>query len=111
MTRHICGAVFTANYLQDQLDEQAKGTTGYAAVRPRNLLTCKIPLPPLDEQQRIVARIEQLAAKIEEARGLRDIKLPTKLKRFYPGNCLSCRRRVQDCWLQAYHVWKTLAKS
>jgi type I restriction enzyme S subunit len=65
------GAVFTANYLQEQLDEQAKGTTGYAAVRPRNLLTCKIPLPPLDEQRRIVARIEQLAAKIADARFLR----------------------------------------
>ena len=27
--------------------------------------------PPLDEQRRLVARIEALAAKIEEARGLR----------------------------------------
>jgi type I restriction enzyme, S subunit len=30
-----------------------------------------IPLPPLSEQRRIVARIEELAAKIEEAHGLR----------------------------------------
>jgi type I restriction enzyme S subunit len=30
-----------------------------------------IPLPPLEEQQRIVARIEELAALIEEAQGLR----------------------------------------
>jgi len=30
-----------------------------------------IPLPPLEEQQRIVARIEELAALTEEARGLR----------------------------------------
>jgi len=30
----------------------------------------RIPLPPLEEQQRIVARIEKLAAKIEEAREL-----------------------------------------
>jgi len=34
-------------------------------------LAMEIPLPPLDEQRRIVARIEELAAKIEEARGLR----------------------------------------
>ncbi len=34
-------------------------------------LNLKIPLPPLAKQQRIVARIEELAAKIEEARGLR----------------------------------------
>ncbi len=35
------------------------------------LLAFRIPLPPLDEQRRIVAQIEALAAKIEEARGLR----------------------------------------
>jgi type I restriction enzyme S subunit len=31
----------------------------------------EIPLPSLPEQRRIVARIEELAAKIDEARGLR----------------------------------------
>lgn len=64
-------AIFTANYLQEQLYAEAKGTTGYAAVRPKNLLTASIPLPPIADQRRIVARIEELAAKIEEARGLR----------------------------------------
>jgi type I restriction enzyme S subunit len=64
-------AIFTANYLEEQLNASAKGTTGYAAVRPKHLLAAQIPLPSLDEQRRIVARIEQLAAKIEEARGLR----------------------------------------
>jgi type I restriction enzyme S subunit len=65
-------SIFTANYLQDQLDVEAKGTTGYAAVRPKNLLAAEIPLPPLPEQRRIVARIESLASKIEEARVLRE---------------------------------------
>lgn len=64
-------AIFAANYLQEQLDSQARGTTGYAAVRPVHLLAAQIPLPPLEEQRRIVARIEELAAKVEEARGLR----------------------------------------
>jgi type I restriction enzyme S subunit len=64
-------AIFDANYLEGQLDAEAKGTTGYAAVRPKILLSCEIPLPPLPEQQRIVTRIEELAAKINEARGLR----------------------------------------
>jgi type I restriction enzyme S subunit len=34
-------------------------------------LAMQIPLPPLDEQRRIVAQIEALAARIEQARGLR----------------------------------------
>jgi type I restriction enzyme, S subunit len=38
---------------------------------PESLFACNIPLPPLLEQQRIVARIEELAAKINEAWVLR----------------------------------------
>ncbi len=49
----------------------AQGSTNYAAIRPRHVLGYEIPLPPLEEQRRIVTRIEELAAKIEEARGLR----------------------------------------
>jgi len=49
----------------------AQGSTNYAAIRPNDVLGYSIPLPPLAEQQRIVARIEELAAKIEEARVLR----------------------------------------
>jgi type I restriction enzyme S subunit len=64
-------AIFDANYLQEQLDAEAKGTTGYAAVRPKILLACGIPLPPLVEQRRIVARIEELTNRIEEALDLR----------------------------------------
>ncbi|MBI3248015.1 MAG: restriction endonuclease subunit S [Deltaproteobacteria bacterium] len=40
-------------------------------LNPDALFKCEIPLPSLSEQQRIVARIEELAVKIEEARGLR----------------------------------------
>lgn len=49
----------------------AQGSTNYAAVRPNEVLGYRLPLPALEEQRRIVARIEELAAKIEEARGLR----------------------------------------
>ncbi len=46
----------------------SRGTTNYAAIRPSHVLGYTMPLPPLEEQQRIVARIEQLAAKVEEAK-------------------------------------------
>jgi type I restriction enzyme S subunit len=49
----------------------AQGSTNYAAIRPNDVLGYQIPLPPLDEQRRIVARIEELAARIEEAQKLR----------------------------------------
>lgn len=50
---------------------QAKGSTNYAAIRPSDVLSYEIPLPLLEEQQRIVARIEEFTPKIEEARELR----------------------------------------
>ncbi len=54
-----------------QCDEKSRGTSGKNRIRPEQFLAITIPLPSLDEQRRIVARIEELAAKIEEARGLR----------------------------------------
>src|SRR5437870_9616097 len=36
--------IFRRNYLEDQLGGEARGTTGYAAVRPKHLLGCEIPL-------------------------------------------------------------------
>jgi type I restriction enzyme S subunit len=49
----------------------SEGTTNRVRLKIGRFLATKIPLPPLEEQQRIVARIEELAGKIEEARGLR----------------------------------------
>jgi type I restriction enzyme, S subunit len=49
----------------------AQGSTNYAAIRPSHVLNYEIPLPQLATQRRIVARIEELTAKIEEARELR----------------------------------------
>jgi len=57
-----------------QCDEKSQGTSGKNRIRPERFLEIKIPLPPLEEQQRIVARIEELAAKVEEARGLRRVE-------------------------------------
>jgi type I restriction enzyme, S subunit len=49
----------------------SEGTTNRVRLKRDRFLTTEIPLPPLDEQRRIVARIEALAAKVEEARCLR----------------------------------------
>lgn len=40
---------------------KARGSTNYAAIRPSNVLGYLMPLPPLAEQQRIVARLDRVA--------------------------------------------------
>ena len=89
---HLEGAIVSSHYFlfgvsADRLDRRfldyyvrtknfrdqvtAQGSTNYAAIRPGDVLGYTMPLPPLLEQRRVVARIEELAGKIEEARGLR----------------------------------------
>ncbi|MDP1859520.1 MAG: hypothetical protein Q8K82_12670 [Gemmatimonadaceae bacterium] len=46
-------------FFRDQVE--AQGSTNYAAIRPGHVLSYVIPLLPLDEQRRIVARIETVA--------------------------------------------------
>lgn len=48
----------------------AKGSTNYSAVRPGAVLGYKVPLPPLDEQHRIVAKVGEALVKLEEAQQL-----------------------------------------
>ena len=49
----------------------SKGTTNRVRLKPEKFLEIEISLPLLEEQKHIVARIESLLAKIEEARKLR----------------------------------------
>lgn len=58
-------------FFWNQCDEKSRGTSGQNRIRPERFLEILIPLPSLKEQCRIVARIEELAAKVEEARGMR----------------------------------------
>jgi type I restriction enzyme S subunit len=54
-----------------ECERLSQGTSGKNRIKPEKFLTIEIPLPPLAEQWRVVARVDELASKIEEARGLR----------------------------------------
>ena len=54
-----------------QCDEKSQGTSGQNRIKPEQFLRIEIPLPPLADQRRIVARIEELAAQSNEARTIR----------------------------------------
>lgn len=65
---------FTQEYVWNAVEEQSSGSTPTSRLRLKEpqFLALQIPLPPLDEQQRIVARIEELAGRIAETKGLRE---------------------------------------
>ncbi len=67
--RHFLGFFIRTPAFREQV--AAQGSTNYAAIRPAHVLGYEIPLPPLAEQRRVVARIEVLAAQIGEAHALR----------------------------------------
>jgi len=81
------GAVVSSHYFLFELDEscldaryldhycrtqrfrtqvEAQGSTNYAAIRPADVLAYTIPLPPLSEQQTLVARLDALAEKTRQ---------------------------------------------
>lgn len=55
------------NYFNDELWSKASATT-ISIVNKSKMESCVFPLPPLDEQQRIVDRIESLFAKLDDAK-------------------------------------------
>jgi type I restriction enzyme S subunit len=72
-------------------------------LKEEQLVAMAIPLPPLGEQRRIVARIEELAARIEEARGLRraaadevgQLAVSAEM-RLWPDDCLATAPTLAD---------------
>ena len=51
-----------------QCDSLSRGTSGKNRLRPERFLEVCLPLPPLDEQHRVVAKLDKMAALVEERR-------------------------------------------
>lgn len=50
----------------------SEGTTNRVRLKEDKFLSMKIPLPPLEEQRRIVARVEEMVGKVQEVRSLKN---------------------------------------
>jgi type I restriction enzyme S subunit len=63
---------FKQSKVWEQLKDKAQGMGARRdSVSIKKFLSIEIPLPPLEEQRRIVARVEELVGKVEEVRSLR----------------------------------------
>lgn len=51
-----------------QCDNLSRGTSGQNRLRPERFLDIHLPLPPLDEQERIVAKLDKVAGLVGERR-------------------------------------------
>jgi type I restriction enzyme, S subunit len=65
---HFLGYYSQTASFQDQV--VSRGSTNYAAIRPSHVLGYTIPLPPIDVQRRIVARLHDVSAKVGKVRDL-----------------------------------------
>lgn len=60
------------NYRLDEMIAQAHGGVGLRHITKKKLESIEIPLPSLPEQRRIVARIKEMVARVDEIRKLRE---------------------------------------
>ena len=58
--------------LWTQCDRLSRGTSGQNRLRPDRFLEVRLPLPPLDEQLRIVGRLDRVARLVARVRQLRE---------------------------------------
>lgn len=53
------------HWFWEKCDYQSRGTSGKNRIRPEKFLSITIPLPPIDEQRRVVRRIERANEKLQ----------------------------------------------
>ncbi len=83
--------------IEGSLAEQGTGST-FTAISKSDLEQIDVPLPPLNEQRRIVAKLERLLSRVDTAQA-RLAKIPRILKRFRQSVlAAACSGRLTADW-------------
>lgn len=69
LLREYLGYYCKTKHFRDQVE--AKGSTNYAAIRPSHVLDYVIPLPNIEEQNRLVNKIDNVLSRLQAADKLR----------------------------------------
>ena len=94
--------LFNSKFYQDYWEDRLAGSTNQKELYIGVLQNTLIPLPPLSEQHRIVAKIEELMPKVEEYGKAQEAldklneELPEKLKKSILQEAISGRLGSQD---------------
>jgi type I restriction enzyme S subunit len=89
---------FRSQYFQELLNQYLPGGIK-TELKAKIFLPIPIPLPPLPEQRRIVARIEELAAQIQESRELRR-KATEEAEALIRANRNHSFKKLRSCCVQ-----------
>jgi len=99
----VTSSQYLLNYLrfiEPILSKQGTGST-FTAISKKDVEGIAVLLAPLDEQQRIVAKLDQLLAKVDACKERLD-KIPAILKRFRQSVlAAACSGRLTADWRQA----------
>jgi type I restriction enzyme S subunit len=89
--------LYYLKFKEPELALSGKGST-FTAIKKEDLANLSIPLPPLAEQQRIVARVEALLTQVNAARD-RLSRVPLIMKRFRQAVlAAACSGRLTEEW-------------